>query len=369
MADRPDTEAPKVEPWGRWFERSAVSAESRSTDALAANAIAAALTARFGYVPLSVRYRVAHAAIEEARGWIRDHAGAGFIDPSEPLVCTCTSSMRADGGRCLGCIADDVSAPVSPGEAIPTRRERVRYAIREIEGEAGGTCDLLQPGAAFALGALAEAVEAGPGCTADMLADALSGSPVAETPAEPVVPKGDETSRAQRPTPPRGEYMAIYDDFWRELVEVDGQPDRDKVARELSDYSHIMNELPILLDQITGGRMSKCMYFARDMIAETEDHYGQIADEAVKEARDEWEAEHGGPVPAHPGVARPDDKIRALYETARLSVLHGVTWNGTIESAGGVSKDEALNDAADLIQAIEDAGGVRALLAGGDPNA
>jgi hypothetical protein len=50
----------------------------------------------------------------------------------------------------------------------------LRDALREIEREATTGDNILQPGAAFALGALAEAAGAGPGWTSDDVADALS---------------------------------------------------------------------------------------------------------------------------------------------------------------------------------------------------
>jgi hypothetical protein len=52
--------------------------------------------------------------------------------------------------------------------------EAVRRAIREIEEEATAKDSILQPGAAFALGCLGDAVDCGPGWTANDLADALT---------------------------------------------------------------------------------------------------------------------------------------------------------------------------------------------------
>jgi hypothetical protein len=50
----------------------------------------------------------------------------------------------------------------------------LRDALREIEREATTGDSILQPGAAFALGTLAEAADARPGWTSDDVADALS---------------------------------------------------------------------------------------------------------------------------------------------------------------------------------------------------
>ena len=73
------------------------------------------------------------------------------------------------------------------------------------------------------------------------------------------------------------DHMTIYDMFWRDLVETDGQLDRDKVARELADYHFIIQQLPLVYEHVTGGRMSKHMYFANDVIREADAQVDRVA--------------------------------------------------------------------------------------------
>jgi len=63
-----------------------------------------------------------------------------------------------------------------------------------------------------------------------------------------------------------------------------------------------------------------------------------------------------------PDEAAARDKLAGLYETARLSVLHGVSWSGSYGDMEGVSKDEALDDAATFLQALVECGGIRSVV-------
>lgn len=73
--------------------------------------------------------------------------------------------------------------------ATPPTVAALRAALREIERESGEH-SILQPGAAFALGVLAEICAAGPGCTADDLADALAATAVKPPGPPPEPPIG-----------------------------------------------------------------------------------------------------------------------------------------------------------------------------------
>jgi hypothetical protein len=53
------------------------------------------------------------------------------------------------------------------------------------------------------------------------------------------------------------DYLTTYRDTWADLVETNGQLDRDKVARELHDYAVLLREVPLAYDAVTGGRLSK----------------------------------------------------------------------------------------------------------------
>lgn len=57
--------------------------------------------------------------------------------------------------------------------AFPPTRAALLKALEEIETESASRTSLCQPGAAFALGLLAEAADAQPGCTAGDITEAL----------------------------------------------------------------------------------------------------------------------------------------------------------------------------------------------------
>lgn len=57
-----------------------------------------------------------------------------------------------------------------------------------------------------------------------------------------------------------------YDDFWKDLVEVDGVVNMDLVKNELSDYSFLMKEVPKVYMEVTNNTLSKPNYFAHEVI-------------------------------------------------------------------------------------------------------
>ena len=64
-----------------------------------------------------------------------------------------------------------------------------------------------------------------------------------------------------------------YELFWKGIVAPNGELDLELVKLELYDFSFLLEELPKIYEHITGGKMSKTTYYARDVIQETEDHY------------------------------------------------------------------------------------------------
>lgn len=113
--------------------------------------------------------------------------------------------------------------------------------------------------------------------------------------------------------PRKPDYMRTFDTFWRPLVSTNGMVDMDKVARELADYHDMLDEVPKVYDHVTRGRFSKPNTLARHVIAAHDDVCTEDTNEAVKEAREEWEADRQ---PAKPDAA--DDAIlRLSIQTAR----------------------------------------------------
>jgi hypothetical protein len=53
------------------------------------------------------------------------------------------------------------------------------------------------------------------------------------------------------------DYEKDYEDFWKEIIEVNGVVSMDQVKRELFDFHCIMQEVPKVYDYITNGNISK----------------------------------------------------------------------------------------------------------------
>jgi hypothetical protein len=82
---------------------------------------------------------------------------------------------------------------------------------------------------------------------------------------------------------------ALYDSFWKKLVETDGQLDLQKVANELADYKFLLDQVPKVYMHVTGGKLSKPNYPAAAVIACAEDAFAQRVQFAVMDAHEEWE--------------------------------------------------------------------------------
>lgn len=59
---------------------------------------------------------------------------------------------------------------------------------------------------------------------------------------------------------------------------------RDDIAAELSDYMMILDEVPLVYDHVTGGRISKPNTHAKAVIAVSDDYFTELVGEEVKEA-------------------------------------------------------------------------------------
>lgn len=81
----------------------------------------------------------------------------------------------------------------------------------------------------------------------------------------------------------------VYDTFWKNVVETDGQLDIEKVARELHDYKMLLDQVPLVYKHITGGLLSKPHYRADAVIEVAEERTSQRIDDALAEARVIWD--------------------------------------------------------------------------------
>lgn len=97
--------------------------------------------------------------------------------------------------------------------------------------------------------------------------DAWTAAATAAVEATPTRPLPPATPGPRLSTP---EERALADDrraFWLPIIAPGGVVDVEQVLLELGDFSHVMTEVPKVYDAITNGRMSKCTYFAGDVIS------------------------------------------------------------------------------------------------------
>jgi hypothetical protein len=80
------------------------------------------------------------------------------------------------------------------------------------------------------------------------------------------------------------DYEQTYTRFWQHLVEnPDGSLNRDAVQRELADYQFLIGQVPIVYDEVTGGRVSDPRAMGHAVISIFQERLQQTLDEAVVE--------------------------------------------------------------------------------------
>lgn len=80
------------------------------------------------------------------------------------------------------------------------------------------------------------------------------------------------------------EVQQVYDEFWKRIVEPDGELDIKQVKKELFDFRIMMQEVPKVYDAVTGGKFAKPLTEAQAVIDAAEAHYSDWYTE-------EWERE------------------------------------------------------------------------------
>lgn len=82
-------------------------------------------------------------------------------------------------------------------------------------------------------------------------------------------------------------YEQVYADFWKPILEKDGQLSMDQLKRELYDFWVAMENVPKVYCHITGNLLSKINYDAQVVISAADDSYNQVAKENIDAAIDE----------------------------------------------------------------------------------
>ena len=71
----------------------------------------------------------------------------------------------------------------------------------------------------------------------------------------------------------------VYQDFWKQLVEVDGTVDIEQVKKELFDFYTVITEVPKVYTHITGNQISKLLTSADVVIQVADEYYNGICKE------------------------------------------------------------------------------------------
>ena len=75
------------------------------------------------------------------------------------------------------------------------------------------------------------------------------------------------------------------EEFWKDIVYTNGKLDEKKVMKELADFYFIIDEVPKVYCEITGGLLSKIMYKSEVVLAEFNERFldKEITKEDVKD--------------------------------------------------------------------------------------
>lgn len=92
--------------------------------------------------------------------------------------------------------------------------------------------------------------------------------------AEPRAVHHDETSE---------DYLKTWNEFWAAICMKDGAVDMDAVMRELHDFHYVMEEVPKVYCEITGGRLSKVNYPADTVLSVYREHVENLIQESKED--------------------------------------------------------------------------------------
>jgi hypothetical protein len=96
--------------------------------------------------------------------------------------------------------------------------------------------------------------------------------------------------RPERPIEPHNDFPdpeQEWERFWKEIVAPNGVVNLDQLKKELADYSFLMSQASLVYCHVAN--LSKVMYHADVIISESDNHVEKEIEDAIKEARDEWE--------------------------------------------------------------------------------
>lgn len=78
------------------------------------------------------------------------------------------------------------------------------------------------------------------------------------------------------------DYQEDYENYWKDIIEDEnGEINKDALMRELFDYSVVMDEVPKVYLELTGGKISKPNTRSEAVIEAIENHFDGLADSVL----------------------------------------------------------------------------------------
>lgn len=81
-----------------------------------------------------------------------------------------------------------------------------------------------------------------------------------------------------------------WETFWKPLLMTNGKFDEEKIKNEIHDYDFIIEQLPKVYCEVTGGLLSKHFYQAETVISAFEDYVDLLIKSALADYKQESEA-------------------------------------------------------------------------------
>ena len=74
--------------------------------------------------------------------------------------------------------------------------------------------------------------------------------------------------------PEKPKHEIVWEEFWKDICSNnDGTPNFNQIKKELADFNFILDQLPKIYSNLTGGLLSKPMYEASTIINKVDDYY------------------------------------------------------------------------------------------------
>lgn len=77
------------------------------------------------------------------------------------------------------------------------------------------------------------------------------------------------------------------EEYWLPLLKTDGEWDEQKIKNELHDLVFVLKQVSEVYEHITGGKLSKPMYYAEVIIAQHDDALTKAEEDGFQRGRTE----------------------------------------------------------------------------------